>query len=144
VFLAHSEQALERLRANVALQRSLGVRSRLVGPAELSEIVEELDPSSVVGASFCGEDGYFDRVRVHVLTAPVSTAIPSPSALNPYNEAAQSSRRPLRGVRHWGTQLAKAHSGRSGLGEWATRIRANRHRTGLEQPRADQQSILTT
>jgi hypothetical protein len=87
VFLAHSEQALERLRANVALQRSLGVRSRLVGPAELSEIVEELDPSSVVGASFCGEDGYFDRVRVHVLTAPVSTAIPSPIALNPYNEA---------------------------------------------------------
>jgi sarcosine oxidase subunit beta len=61
VFLAHSQAALERLRANVALQQSVGVRSRIVAPAELAEIVPDLDVSPVVGASFCAEDGYFDR-----------------------------------------------------------------------------------
>jgi sarcosine oxidase, subunit beta len=61
VFLAHSEPALARLRSNVALQQSLGVPSRIVSPVELSEIVEDLDASSVVGASYCEEDGYFDR-----------------------------------------------------------------------------------
>ena len=61
VFLAHSAQALERLAANVELQRSLGVHSRVVGPEEVAELVPALDTSTIVGASFCSEDGYFDR-----------------------------------------------------------------------------------
>jgi sarcosine oxidase subunit beta len=61
VFLAHSEQALERLSANVELQHSLAIPSRIVGQSELPELVPGIDAASVVGASFCGEDGYFDR-----------------------------------------------------------------------------------
>lgn len=61
LFLAHSDGALERLRSNVALQNGLGVRSRLVSPAEATELVPELDASSVTGAAWCDEDGYFDR-----------------------------------------------------------------------------------
>ena len=61
IFLAHSERALERLRANVALQNELGVPSRVLSPAEAGAVVPELDVGNVVGAAWCGEDGYFDR-----------------------------------------------------------------------------------
>jgi glycine/D-amino acid oxidase-like deaminating enzyme len=61
LFLAHSERVLERLRANVALQNSLGVPSRIVSPAGATELVPELDAASVRGGAWCGEDGYFDR-----------------------------------------------------------------------------------
>jgi sarcosine oxidase subunit beta len=61
LFLAHSTPSLERLAANVELQRSLGVPSRMVSPEEAAEVVPGLDPESVLGASFCSEDGYFDR-----------------------------------------------------------------------------------
>src|SRR5262245_63675290 len=66
LFLAHSAAALARLRENVALQNGLGVPSRLVSPAEAAELVPDLEPTSVVGGSWCGEDGYFDRPRALV------------------------------------------------------------------------------
>ena len=61
LFLAHSERALEGLQANVTLQNSLGVRSRVVSPADATELVPELDAASVMGGAWCDEDGYFDR-----------------------------------------------------------------------------------
>ena len=61
LFLAHSEPVLERLRANVRLQHEVGVPSHLLSPAEAAEVAPGLDASTVVGAAFCAEDGYFDR-----------------------------------------------------------------------------------
>jgi sarcosine oxidase, subunit beta len=61
LFVAHSEPALSRLRDNVGLQNELGIRSRIVDPAEVAELVPGLDAGSVVGAAWGAEDGYFDR-----------------------------------------------------------------------------------
>ncbi|MFL5944693.1 MAG: NAD(P)/FAD-dependent oxidoreductase [Gaiellaceae bacterium] len=66
LFLAHSSAVLGRLEANVALQNSLGVPSRIVSPVEATELVPELDASSAVGAAWCDEDGYFDRPQAIV------------------------------------------------------------------------------
>jgi sarcosine oxidase subunit beta len=61
LFVAHSERALERLRANVAVQNAEGVPSRVVSPAEAAELVPGLETGSLAGACWCAEDGYFDR-----------------------------------------------------------------------------------
>lgn len=61
LFVAHSQQVLDRLAANVELQRRLGVPSRIIGPEETAELVPALDSSTLVGGSFCADDGYFDR-----------------------------------------------------------------------------------
>jgi sarcosine oxidase, subunit beta len=61
LFIAHSETTLEQLRANVSLQVSLGIRSRIVSPPEAAELVPGLNVSSVVGGAWNGDDGYFDR-----------------------------------------------------------------------------------
>lgn len=61
VFVAHTEQALERLHANVALQRTLGIPARALSPSEVAEVVPALDATSVVGGAYCAEDGYFDN-----------------------------------------------------------------------------------
>jgi sarcosine oxidase subunit beta len=61
LFLAHSESALEQLRANVAVQTAAGVASRLVEPAEAALLVPGLVTDGVAGASWCDEDGFFDR-----------------------------------------------------------------------------------
>jgi sarcosine oxidase, subunit beta len=61
LFLAHTDAALDRLRANVRLQQVLGIPSQLLGPNEAAEVARGLDASTVVGAAFCPEDGFFDR-----------------------------------------------------------------------------------
>jgi sarcosine oxidase subunit beta len=66
LFLAHSEVALAQLRANVELQNERGVPSRILSPAEAADAVPGLDVSSVVGAAWCAEDGYFDRPQAVV------------------------------------------------------------------------------
>jgi sarcosine oxidase subunit beta len=66
LFVAHSEAGTELLAKNVALQNSLGIPSRLVDPAEAVEIVPGLNGSAIVAASFCAEDGYFDRPQAVV------------------------------------------------------------------------------
>lgn len=66
LFLAHSQATLDRLAANVLVQREAGVPSVLLGPSEAAEVAPALDPSTVVGAAFCGEDGYFDRPQAVV------------------------------------------------------------------------------
>lgn len=61
LFLAHSEEELNRLTAAVELQRGLGVPSRVLSPADAAELVPGLNADAIIGASFCAEDGYFDR-----------------------------------------------------------------------------------
>src|SRR6476619_2774309 len=61
LFLAHSDNALARVRENVALQNELDIPSRIVSPEEAAELVPGLDIADVVGAAWCAEDGYFDR-----------------------------------------------------------------------------------
>jgi sarcosine oxidase subunit beta len=61
LWLAHSEPVLARLAEGVALQNRLGIPSRLVSGAEAAELVPGLPAEAVVGGSWCGEDGYFDR-----------------------------------------------------------------------------------
>jgi sarcosine oxidase subunit beta len=60
-FLAESEEALAQLGANVDLQNSLGISSRLVSPDELEELVPGLVGTTLSGASWCDDDGYFDQ-----------------------------------------------------------------------------------
>jgi sarcosine oxidase, subunit beta len=61
LFAAHSDTALEQLRANVAIQNAEGVPSRTVSPEEAAALVPGLRTETLTGASWCDEDGYFDR-----------------------------------------------------------------------------------
>jgi sarcosine oxidase subunit beta len=61
LFAAHSEETLERLAANVAVQNAEGVPSRVVSPEEAADLVPGLRVESLAGAAWCAEDGYFDR-----------------------------------------------------------------------------------
>jgi sarcosine oxidase subunit beta len=66
LFVAVSDGMLESLRANVALQNELGIPSRLVDPDEAAELVPGLATESMTGASWCDEDGYFDKPQTVV------------------------------------------------------------------------------
>jgi sarcosine oxidase subunit beta len=66
LFLAHSEDRLAALAADVALQNQLGVPSELLGPDEVAALVPGLVVSTVTGAAYCAEDGYFDRPQAVV------------------------------------------------------------------------------
>jgi sarcosine oxidase, subunit beta len=66
LFAAHSERVLTTLRANVELQNGLGVPSEIVSPAAAEELVPGLDASTLLGAAWCGTDGYFDRPQAVV------------------------------------------------------------------------------
>ena len=66
LFLAHSERALDQLAANVELQNQLGIPSRLLNASDAAAAVPGLDVTTVLGASFCAEDGYFDRPQTVV------------------------------------------------------------------------------
>ena len=61
LFLAHSDDTLTRLRANVSVQNDAGVPSRIVSAGEAAELVPGLVPETIVGGAWCAEDGYFDR-----------------------------------------------------------------------------------
>jgi len=74
LFLAHSAQTLGELSANVALQNELAIASRILAPAEAGELVPGLQVSSLAGAAWNGEDGYFDRPQT-VVEAFASAAL---------------------------------------------------------------------
>jgi sarcosine oxidase subunit beta len=61
LFLAHSPAELEQLGENVRIQAAEGVRSRLVTPQEIVDLVPGIEVSEVVGGAWCGDDGYIDR-----------------------------------------------------------------------------------
>jgi sarcosine oxidase subunit beta len=66
IFLAESEEALAQLARRVSMQNELGIPSRIVTPADAGELVPGLNPEPIAGASYCGEDGYFDRPQAVV------------------------------------------------------------------------------
>jgi sarcosine oxidase subunit beta len=66
LFVAHEPATLERLQREVATQNAVGVPSRIVTAEEAGELVPELRVDDVAGASFCAEDGYFDRPQAVV------------------------------------------------------------------------------
>lgn len=66
VFLAHSAPRREGLAADVALQNELGIPSVLLAPDDVAALLPGIDLSDVTGASFCAEDGYFDRPQAVV------------------------------------------------------------------------------
>lgn len=61
LFVADSAASYAGLADNVALQNGLGIPSQLVSAAEAAELVPGFVPDGVQGASFCSEDGYFDK-----------------------------------------------------------------------------------
>lgn len=66
VFVAETPARLEQLRKNVAVQKSHGIPAELLTPEELAEVVPDLQVESLVGGSFCPEDGYVDRPQAAV------------------------------------------------------------------------------
>src|SRR5207248_2427904 len=66
LFVADTSHELDRLAAGVALQNECGVPSRIVTPAEAEDLIPGLIGSGMVGASYCAEDGYFDRPQAVV------------------------------------------------------------------------------
>lgn len=66
LFVAHSEDTFDKLKRNRALQNELGVPSVVLTPAEIADLVPGLDSSTLVGATFCAEDGYFDHPQAVV------------------------------------------------------------------------------
>lgn len=61
LFVADSPAELERLGENVRIQVAEGVRSRLVTPQEIADLVPGIEVSEVAGGAWCGDDGYIDR-----------------------------------------------------------------------------------
>jgi sarcosine oxidase subunit beta len=66
LFVAHSDERLDALVADVALQNELGVPSVVVTSRELEVLVPGMDASRVRGAAYCAEDGYFDQPQAVV------------------------------------------------------------------------------
>jgi sarcosine oxidase, subunit beta len=66
LFVAHSDERLHELERSVATQNEAGVSSCIVSAEEAAELVPGLEASGVAGASWCGEDGYFDHPQTVV------------------------------------------------------------------------------
>jgi sarcosine oxidase subunit beta len=66
VFVAHRQESLAQLAANVTVQREAGVPSELLEPVELERLVPGLHAGGVAGGAHCAEDGYFDRPQAVV------------------------------------------------------------------------------
>src|SRR5581483_6903800 len=66
LFVAESDDTLERLGTNVDLQNEEGVPSRIVGPDEAAALVPGLEAGALAGAAWCADDGYFDRPQAVV------------------------------------------------------------------------------
>jgi sarcosine oxidase, subunit beta len=74
LFVAHTAETLARLTRDVEVQNDVGVPSRMIRADEAAEIAGGLDPSGILGGSFCREDGYFDRPQA-VVEAYAAAAI---------------------------------------------------------------------
>lgn len=60
VFVSRSDRTWSELRQHVSLQQELGVRTALLTPDELAEVVPGLSLDGVRGATYCPDDGVAD------------------------------------------------------------------------------------
>lgn len=60
LFLLSSPSSVETFRANVALQRRLGVETEWLGPDDAARLAPGLDSGGVLAATFCARDGIAD------------------------------------------------------------------------------------
>lgn len=60
LLLVSDPRRWEEYRRSVALQNSLGVASRALSPAEARALMPPSDPSGLLGATYCAEDGHCD------------------------------------------------------------------------------------
>lgn len=60
LFLCTTPESWQAMQQYVALQRSLGVPTRLLSPAEVRQRVPQVIVEDVLGATFCPTDGYSD------------------------------------------------------------------------------------
>ena len=60
LFMLDREADLAQFRANVALQNSVDVPSRVVSAAEIAELAPEVDVSGIIGGTWCPLDGLVD------------------------------------------------------------------------------------
>ncbi|MDP2859370.1 MAG: FAD-binding oxidoreductase [Bacillota bacterium] len=63
LFLA-SEKTWPAFQRRHELQTRLGIKVSLMTPEQACELVPEMDPTGVVGAAFCPDDGYLDPYSV--------------------------------------------------------------------------------
>ena len=66
VFIATEPASLRQLEANLAVQHEVGIPSQLLTGQEAAALVPSLNPARVLGASYCADDGYFDRPQAVV------------------------------------------------------------------------------
>jgi sarcosine oxidase, subunit beta len=66
LFVADRDDTLAQLETNVGIQRQAGVPSTLLTAEEAARLVPGLNVRDVAGASYCAEDGYFDRPQAVV------------------------------------------------------------------------------
>jgi sarcosine oxidase subunit beta len=64
LFVTTEPRTLEQLRKNVALQRRLGVRSRVLDPGEMKPLLPQLVVDDLAGGTFCPDDGSADPYGV--------------------------------------------------------------------------------
>ncbi len=57
LFLTATPSTLASLREGVALQRSFGVASEIIGPGDAARLVPGLRIDDLIGAAYCAEDG---------------------------------------------------------------------------------------
>jgi sarcosine oxidase subunit beta len=57
LFLARTDEIRRRLETSVKLQNDCGLATKMLSPREALKIVPELDPSSIVAASYNDDDG---------------------------------------------------------------------------------------
>ncbi len=60
LFVTTEPGTLERLKKNVALQQSLGVRSEVLDPREMPRLLPQLVVNDLAGGTFCPDDGSAD------------------------------------------------------------------------------------
>ncbi|MGQ9646346.1 MAG: FAD-dependent oxidoreductase [Thermodesulfobacteriota bacterium] len=60
MFLAHTENTLESYRENVRQQNRWGIPSKMLTLQEIQEIVPQINPDGLLGAAFCGTDGFLE------------------------------------------------------------------------------------
>src|SRR5204863_3433352 len=75
LFLLSTAASVDTFRANVSLQRSLGVEVQWLDAADAAALVRGLDTTAVMGATFCARDGIADPNGVTMGFAKAAQAL---------------------------------------------------------------------